>query len=283
MNIQKIWKCSGNDQRKMPVQVWEKDLAILSNPKKVMEAALTWQKIENRKEVILPLVQNLEGVAFGADIIKTENLWTTGDYPFSSLEEVDLNGISIIKDERIQAVIESIKQLRDNKIILEVEAPFSILASLINPMELYGSMQTKPDLLNDILNKITLEEQKYLKAVIEAGCTIISLAEPTGTIDMVGEKYFKEFSGRATVLLLEESQKFLKNSVVHLCGKLSSSMLVTNMAEEIIYPISSEEYLENLTEAARNPKVHFTGQHCIHQKKNPTGEIHVISLKKNRV
>lgn len=279
MNIQKIWKCSGNDQRKMPVQVWEKDLAILSNPKKVMEAALTWQKIENRKEVILPLVQNLEGVAFGADIIKTGEVWTTGDYPFSSLEEVDLNGISIIKDERIQAVIESIKQLRDNKIILEVEAPFSILASLINPMELYGSMQTKPDLLNDILNKITLEEKKYLETAIDAGCTIISLAEPIGTVDMIGKEYFKEFSGRATVLLLEESQKFLKNSVVHLCGKLSSSMLMTDMAGEIIYPASSEEYLENLTEAAQNPKIHFTGQHCIHQKKNPTGEIHVISLK----
>ena len=279
MNIQKIWKCSGNDQRKMPVQVWEKDLAILSNPKKVMEAALTWQKIENRKEVILPLVQNLEGVAFGADIIKTGEVWTTGDYPFSSLEEVDLNGISIIKDERIQAVIESIKQLRDNKIILEVEAPFSVLASLINPMELYGSMQTMPDLLNDILNKITLEEKKYLETAIDAGCMIISLAEPTGTVDMIGKEYFKEFSGRATVLLLEESQKFLKNSVVHLCGKLSSSMLMTDMADEIIYPASSEEYLENLTEAARNPKIHFTGQHCIHQKKNPTGEIHVISLK----
>lgn len=279
MNIQKIWKCSGNDQRKMPVQVWEKDLAILSNPKKVMEAALIWQKIENRKEVILPLVQNLEGVAFGADIIKTGEVWTTGDYPFSSLEEVDLNGISIIKDERIQAVIESIKQLRDNKIILEVEAPFSVLASLINPMELYGSMQTMPDLLNDILNKITLEEKKYLETAIDAGCTIISLAEPTGTVDMIGKEYFKEFSGRATVLLLEESQKFLKNSVVHLCGKLSSSMLMTDMAGEIIYPASSEEYLENLTEAAQNPKIHFTGQHCIHQKKNPTGEIHVISLK----
>lgn len=278
--MQEIWKCNGNDQRKMPIQIWEEDLSILSDSEKVMEAALTWQSIENRREVILPLVQNLEGAALGADIIKTGNLWTTGDYPFSTLEEIDLSSRSIIKDKRIQAVIESIKQLEhNNRIILEAEAPFSILAALVDPMELYGSMQTKPELLNDILNKITLEEQKYLKAAIEAGCTIISLAEPTGTIDMVGEEYFKEFSGRATALLLEESQKFLKNSVVHLCGKLSSSMLMTDMAGEIIYPANSEEYLENLTEAAGNPKIHFTGQHCIHQKKNLTGEIHVISLK----
>lgn len=274
--MQKIWKCSGNDQRKMPVQVWEEDISILSDSKKMMKAALTWQEIENRKEMVLPLVQNIEGAALGADIIKTREFWITGDYPFSSLEEMDLNNLSIIKDRRIQAVIECIKQLRHDKIILEVEAPFSVLASLINPMELYGSMQTKPDLLKDILKKISLEEKRYLEEAIDAGCTIISLADPTGTSDMVGEEYFKEFSGKAVLFLLKESQHFLKNSVIHLCGKLSSSLLMAGMAEEVTYSVSDEEYFENLIEAARNPKIHFTGQHCIHQKKNPTGEIHVI-------
>lgn len=279
MDIQKTWKCIGNDQRKVPAQIWEEEISILSDPKKVMETALTWKEIENREEIILPLVQNLEGAALGADIIKTGEFWTTGDYPFSRLEEINVNGMSIIEDERIQALVESIKQLRYDRIVLEVEAPFSVLASLVNPMELYESMQTKPDLLNDILKKITLEEKKYLETAIDAGCTIISLAEPTGTIDMVGEEYFKKFSGKAAVDLLKQTRKFLKNSVIHLCGKLSSSMLVAGMAEERIYPVSNEEYFENLLEAARNPKIYFTGQHCIHQKKNLTGKIHVISLK----
>lgn len=279
MNRQKIWECTGNDQRKMPEQIWKEDISILSDAKKMMEAELIWKKVDNRKEIVLPLIQNLESVALGADIIKTRGYWTTGDYPFSNLEEIDLNRISIIKDKRIQAVIECIRQLRHDRIILEVEAPFSILASLVNPMELYESMQTKPDLLNDILKKIAMEEKKYLEAVIDAGCTIISLAEPIGTIDMVGEEYFKKFSGKAVVFLLKQTRKFLKNSVIHLCGKLSGSMLVADMAEEIICTASNEEYFENLLEAARNPKIYFTGQHCIHQKKNLTGKIHVISLK----
>ena len=53
-------------------------------------------------------------------------------------------------------------------------------------------MQTKTEHLNRILEKIAFEEAKYLEAAINAGCHIISLAEPVGTADMVGEKYFRE-------------------------------------------------------------------------------------------
>ncbi len=29
--MEQTWKCSGNDLRKMPLQIWEEDLSILSN------------------------------------------------------------------------------------------------------------------------------------------------------------------------------------------------------------------------------------------------------------
>ena len=278
MNVQQMWKCNGNDQRAMPESIWQKDLSILSESEEMLETLFAWQKIENTKEIVLPLVQNIEGAVLGADVIKREKIWTTGNYPFSRLEEADAQQFSLMKDSRIQSILEVIEKLKTKLVVLEVEAPFSVLASLVNPMELYDAMQTRPELLDHILTKITREETKYLEAATDAGCTIISLAEPTGTIDMVGEKYFKECSGKAVLLLLKESQKFLKNSIVHLCGKLSNSMLVTNMAKENIYPVNSQEYLENLTEAARNPEIHFAGQHCIHQKKNTTGQIHILTL-----
>ena len=145
-------------------------------------------------------------------------------------------------------------------------------------MELYASMQTKTEHLNHILEKIAFEEAKYLEAAINAGGHIISLAEPVGTADMVGEKYFRECSGRAAVLLLKESERFLQNSVVHLCGKLSNSMLALQMAKEEEYLVTGEEYLESLTEAAHNPSIHFVGQHCIHQKKNSTKKIHILTI-----
>ena len=258
--------------------LWEKDLSILSDEEEMEKALFAWRKVENRKEIILPLVQNLEGAVLGADVIKRGNYWTTGDYPFSTLEEINPAELILMKDKRMRTVIEVIKKLKEEPLILEVEAPFSILAALIDPMKLYLAMQTEPEKLEKILKKIVLEEAEYIKAVIQAGGRIISLAEPTGTIDMVGEKCFKECSGMAVFMLLKEIEKFLSNSVVHLCGKLSSSMLTVYMAEETEYFVSGETYLENLIEVTKNPEIHFVGQHCIHQKKNKSGKIYVITI-----
>lgn len=277
--MRQTWKCNGDDKRTMPQWLWEKDLSILSNKEEMIEVLLTWRRAENQKEIILPLVQNLEGAVLGADVIKRENYWTTGDYPFSTLEEINPAQFTLMKDKRIRTVIEVTKKLKDKPLVLEVEAPFSILAALIDPMKLYLAMQIETKKLEKILKKLVLEEAEYIKAVIQAGCRIISLAEPTGTVDMVGEKCFKECSGMAALMLLKEIEKFLSNSVVHLCGKLSSSMIAVHMAKEEEYFVTGETYLENLIEVTNNPEIHFVGQNCIHQKKNGTGKIHVMKLK----
>ena len=276
--MRQTWKCNGDDKRTMPRWLWEKDLSILSNEEEMEDALFAWRKAENRKEIVLPLVQNLEGAILGADVIKRGNYWTTGNYPFSTLEEINPEQFTLMNDERIKAVIEVIKKLKNEPLILETEAPFSVLAALIDPMKLYLTMQTEPEKLEKILKKIVLEEAEYIKAVIQAGCRIISLAEPTGTVDMVGEKCFKECSGRAALMLLKEIEKFLSNSIVHLCGKLSSSMIAVHIAEEKEYFVSGETYLENLIEVTNNPEIHFVGQHCIHQRKNGTGKIYVITI-----
>ncbi len=272
------WKCNGDDKRRMPQWLWEKDLSILSNEEEMEETLFIWRKAEKRKEIVLPLVQNLEGAVLGAGVIKRGNYWTTGDYPFSTLEEINPVQFNLMKDKRIRTLIEVIKKLKEETLVLEVEAPFSVLAALIDPMKLYLAMQTEPDKLEKILKKIVLEEAEYIKAVIQAGCRIISLAEPTGTVDMVGEKCFKECSGMAAFMFLKELEKFLSNSVVHLCGKLSSSMIAVHMAREEEYFVPGETYLENLIEATKNPEIHFVGQRCIHQRKNGTGKIHVMRI-----
>lgn len=272
------WKCNGDDKRRMPQWLWEKDLSILSNEEEMEETLFIWRKAEKRKEIVLPLVQNLEGAVLGAGVIKRGNYWTTGDYPFSTLEEINPVQFNLMKDKRIRTLIEVIKKLKEETLVLEVEAPFSVLAALIDPMKLYLAMQTEPDKLEKILKKIVLEEAEYIKAVIQAGCRIISLAEPTGTVDMVGEKCFKECSGMAAFMFLKELEKFLSNSVVHLCGKLSSSMIAVHMAKEEEYFVPGETYLENLIEATKNPEIHFVGQRCIHQRKNGTGKIHVMRI-----
>lgn len=71
-----------------------------------------------------------------------------------------------MQDKRIKTIIEVTKKLKEKPLILEAEAPFSILAALIDPMKLYLAMQTEPEKLEKILKKIVLEEAEYIKAVI---------------------------------------------------------------------------------------------------------------------
>ena len=55
-------------------------------------------------------------------------------------------------------------------------------------------------------------------------------------------------------------------------------MIAVHMAEEEEYVVTGETYLENLIEVTKKPEVHFVGQRCIHQKKNETGKIHVLTI-----
>ena len=74
--MEQTWKCSGNDLRKMPLQIWEENLSILSNAEAMKRVLLAWKQIENRKEIVVPLVQNIEGAVLGAGIIKRKNFWS---------------------------------------------------------------------------------------------------------------------------------------------------------------------------------------------------------------
>ena len=46
--MEQTWKCSGNDLRKMPLQIWEEDLSILSNAEAMKRVLLAWTQIEKR-------------------------------------------------------------------------------------------------------------------------------------------------------------------------------------------------------------------------------------------
>ena len=55
-------------------------------------------------------------------------------------------------------------------------------------------------------------------------------------------------------------------------------MIAVHMAKEEEDFVTGETYLENLIEVTKNPEIHFVGQRCIHQKKNSTKKIHILTV-----
>ena len=70
---------------------------------------------------------------------------------YAELEEIKPEQFTLMQDKRIKTIIEVTKKLKEKPLILEAEAPFSILAALIDPMKLYLAMQTEPEKLSLLL------------------------------------------------------------------------------------------------------------------------------------
>ena len=56
------------------------------------------------------------------------------------------------------------------------------------------------------------------------GAKIISFGDPAGTIDLVGPKVFKEYSGKIAKNVIEKVKAKENNCIIHLCGKTSVAL-----------------------------------------------------------
>ena len=213
---------------------------------------------------ILPVWQNLEAVVYGG-AIKPFSV----SYVIENLEELEEFEFDLLEHPLIKTVLKTIPFYRGYPLFLEVEAPFSILSALMDPVKLYMCFEEQPQLLLPILCRIADASVEYIRACVQAGCRFISMADPTGTADLVGEDYFKRFSGASVVYLMEKCDAFLDGAVMHLCQKLSKSLVMTGLAraEYIDIPDGMDDYIQILSMMSRDPDIHFTGMTCLHDER----------------
>ena len=220
----------------------------------------------------IPSFQNLE-----ADIYRfrmAEESILSGDlgpedrrsYPvkdLSSLRDFDFN---LLEDDRIRQVLALISDKRNHPLLLEAECPFSVLAGLMNPVDLYMCFMEEEELLTEILVRIGDASADYLAASVDAGCRYISLADPAGTMNLTGEENFRRFCGMAEIRLMQKCRPFLDQAVIHLCRRTSLSLVMAGMAEAKEYPLPEEltDKTEILAFMAEDPGIHYAGMTCIH-------------------
>ena len=123
-------------------------------------------------------------------------------------------------------------------------------------------------MLVNILNNIVESLAEYTIEAIKKGVNIISYADPEGVMEIVGEKFYKEISGLATYKYLKKIEPYLKNVLVHICGKTSYSLQKAGYIVAKTYRVEEEkEYMELLFDYAKDKKFKFVGHSCIHTKK----------------
>lgn len=264
------WSCPGEDRHFLPDSVFQKGFECLENSKEILEMLPLIAAYNQESGLILPVVQNQEACILGAGISKKAGYWAPGDYPFSSLEEaeqhlLELGKGCLIHDLRTKALLEVIPYLKERLFYIEVQSPFSILTALVDPRKVYAALRRKnTECLERILTFLSEETALYIEAMIKAGCTLISIADPMGNLRLNGEKIYREWIGPWEIKLLKRCRRFLKPAALHLCGHMAANLINTGFATP--HPIrlmADKNYQENLVELSKDPKIRYIGPGCL--------------------
>lgn len=232
------------------------------------------QEIKNLKNdsvCKLPFCLTVEAEAMGADINLDDKKHgpRVRQYAFSQIEEIENIAKINFHQGRIKAVLDSVEHLtRQNETVaLNIEGPFTILSSLVEPKIIYSAIRKKNESIVPGLERIEENIVDYALQGLQKGAKILSYADPVGGIDMIGPKMYQQHSGRVTYSILKKLTDTPRPAVIHLCGKSSTALEKTGFS--LSFPMDRDEnqtYKEaffNLINDSKQTRI--IGHSCFHQ------------------
>ncbi len=259
-----VWRCPGNDMRELPEELFEKDNYGLDDAGFQIE--ILNREYQRGEELRLPFVKNMEAVVLGAKIKERKNILVAGDYSYSTMEELESLNYDISDHPYIKAVIECIEMAGNLPVELEIVAPFSILGALINPAKLFKLSMKESERLNNIMDKIVRGQTEFINKARAAGVKVISITDSIGEAELVGQKFYREYSGKALISLLKAFQNNIDGTIIHLCGRTTNSLLNTGFIELNVCDVSKTTYQDIIFDLAKSKCSKILGNMCIHNK-----------------
>lgn len=276
--MKNIFKCNQNDNENIPMEIIDnthlKFPDLHTNSKDIAYVSQNLKLYKNDSICKVPFCTTVEAEAMGANIKlgDEKNCPRISNYAYKDINELlDIEDISLERG-RIKEVLDSISILKNKGeiVVLNVCGPFTILSLLIDSKYIYKALRKDKSTVENILNKIENNIVKYVKKAIENKVDIISYSDPMSSIEIVGPKVYKEIVGNTTIRTLEKLDNSIDSSVIHLCGKVSTSLQSYKNfgVEEISYNLDLRygEAIYNLLETKNKNNI-FIGHNCM--KKTP--------------
>ncbi|MCE5284634.1 MAG: hypothetical protein LLG02_02125 [Pelosinus sp.] len=266
------YKCRCNNSEEIPLSVIKMaEVNYAAAYAGGMPMALTAEAIKKDKDDSIckvPFCVTVEAEAFGTKVVIPDKI--TGPrfvgYKFSRIEDMlNLQKINL-SSGRISEVLASVELLakRGNVVALNVEAPFTILALLIDSVLLYKAIYKQREIVERVLAIIETNIEKYILAAIERGASIISYADPSGVAEIVGPKISREISGRSSYSVLKNIESSISGAVVHLCGKTSLSLEKAGLCSVKAVDVEqSITYGEAIIRLVKESSIKFIGHNCM--------------------
>jgi [methyl-Co(III) methanol-specific corrinoid protein]:coenzyme M methyltransferase len=173
----------------------------------------------------IPFCMTIEAEALGSAVdygsLKCEP--KIAGEPFPSADAVDfLPALSILKNDRARAVINAVyglsKKYPEAPVIGSLTGPMSLAASIIDPMTFLKDLYKKKDASHRVLDYVSEQLTGYARLIVDNGASVISIADPTATGEILGPKLFEEYAVPYLNKITAAIDAMGVPVIIHICG-----------------------------------------------------------------
>lgn len=224
----------------------------------------------------LPFCHTIEAEAFGAKVVFDHKLGNRiSGYAIDDVDSIENMKSLDLSKGRIGEVLKAVDILKSDgeNVVLDITGPITIATSIMDSSLFFKAARKDKDKVNELLKLIEDSTVDYIIEAVNRGVDVISYADPAGTMDIVGPRFFKEFAGKTMYNILNRVVGKLDNSIMHLCIKVSSSLESSGFLEVEKIKGDGDSYFQMIKSVKSERKdINLIGHWCMNSKKK-TNEI----------
>lgn len=174
------------------------------------------------------------------------------EYAMDTLDADKLKSIKVNFD-REEALLGAIKILKNDTVpvIANITGPFSVATSVVDAKEIYIGLKKNKEAFEKFMTYICEKISSLAIKEIDAGADLIAIADPSGTAEILGPKYFEEYLIYYVNFIIDKIKAHKDIPVIiHICGDMKSVL-------DIVEKINADAYSFDAIVNLKNAKKHI--------------------------
>lgn len=206
------------------------------------------------ENVGVPFCMTVEAETLGAAVAMGSNVVEphVSQYVMDTSAELEKLAEPVITEGRSGTVLEAIRLLKAEltgvPVVGNLTGPVSTATSLVEPTVFYREIRKKKRDVHLLMEHVTNHLIVFGLAQIHAGADVIAISDPSGTGELLGPRYFEEFTVQYLNRLIAPLKQAGAKVIVHICGQMRA---VYPQTEQIHSDVLSFDSMVPMSEARR--------------------------------
>ncbi len=167
---------------------------------------------------------------------------------FPSVARVEFKDISEMgKNARVRTIVHAgyalAKKYPDIPVIGSLSGPISAAASIVDPMQFLRELRKDAPNSHRVIDYVSGHLIELARLMLDNGVTLISIADPTATGEILGPKLFNDYAVRYLNKVIDAIHAMNSRVIVHICGDMN---VVKHSVTEIRSDAISTDAMVNL-------------------------------------